>query len=109
MIATFFDSPEVISSSLINTLSTAVTNPFLLTVTTGYEVPVVLPNTPPPPTSSPDCGTPSLVFTVSNVNWKGTFCVPSKLIVGALPSPSIEKSRAFNNFVAVSALPLKAP
>ena len=81
-----------------------------MTVTTGYEVPVVLPNIPPVSSlSSPSCGTPSLEFTVFNVNWKGTFCVPSKLIIGALPSPPIEKSRAFNNFVAVSALPLKAP
>ena len=48
-------------------------------------------------------------MTVFNVKTKGTLFVPSKLIIGAVPSPPIEKSRAFNNFVAVSAFPLKEP
>ena len=36
-------------------------------------------------------------------------CSIKKLIVGAVPSPLIEKFRAFNNFVALSALPFKEP
>ena len=52
---------------------------------------------------------PTFELTVFSVKTKGTLSVPSKLIVGAVPSPLIEKSRAFNNFVAVSALPLKEP
>ena len=57
---------------VIFSVDTAVTNPFLLIVTTGTVV--LSPNCPPASSlSSPTCGTPVLVLTVARVAPELTF------------------------------------
>ena len=106
VIATFLAVSTVISPPSISICSADVTTPCALTSILAYAVPFpaafLLPYVP--------AVTPEFLKDPS----KTTFAVPSKETVeentspAAVP-PSILKSRAFNNFVAVSALPFKAP